>query len=107
MRNCKAQRRGLASDTGGRNELGILYRKTVLLVEVIDTSAELSLIPSWADLSGEPNLRGAIDGADGETEQVDDGLVVCEAVSELVFDDDSMLELALGDMLDHIPASGT
>lgn len=73
----------------------------------MDASAKLSLIPSGADLSSEPNLMGAIDGADGEIEQAWDDLAVCEAVAELVFITALVLALALGDMLDHNPAPGT
>lgn len=105
MRNCKAQTGTFASEIGGRNELGMLYRKIVLLVDVMDASAELSMMPSGADLSGEPNLMGAIDGADGEIEQTGDGFAVCETAAELVLDTAWALALPLRSVLDHSPAA--
>lgn len=105
MRNCKAQTDTFASEVGGRNDLGMLYRKIVLLEEVMDASAELSIMPSGADLSGEPNLMGAIDGADGEIEQIGDGFAVCETAAELVLDTALALALPLRGVLDNSPVA--
>ena len=74
----------------------------MLLCNVMDASSTVSLMPPGADLSGEPSLMGARDGADGEIEQACDDLALAEVAIGVA----PVLALAPEGMIDHNPAPG-